>query len=67
MQTTGATLIIASYLVATATERRRWQRQQSTRWDVKRAEVYVDYGNTVKNVSYKMREHRQFPWLRMGV
>jgi hypothetical protein len=44
---------IASYLVATATERRRWQRQQSTRWDVKRAEAYVDYGNAVKNVSYK--------------
>lgn len=43
----------ASYLVATATERRRWQRQQFTRWDVKRAEAYVDYGNAVKNVFYK--------------
>ena len=44
---------VASYLVATATERRRWQRQQSTRWDAKRAEAYVDYGNAVKNASYK--------------
>jgi len=43
----------ASYVVATAMERRRWQRQQSTRWDIKRAEAYVDYGNAVKNVFYK--------------
>jgi hypothetical protein len=42
----------ASYLASSATERRRWQRQQLTRWDEKRAEVYVDYGNAVKNVFY---------------
>jgi hypothetical protein len=43
---------LASYLVSSAAERRRWQRQQSTRWDEKRAEAYVDYGNAVKNVFY---------------
>lgn len=43
---------LASYLVGSATERRRWQRQQSTRWDEKRAQAYVDYGNAVKNVFY---------------
>jgi hypothetical protein len=43
---------LASYLVSSATERRRWQREQSSRWDQKRAEAYVDYGNAVKNVFY---------------
>ena len=43
---------LASYLVGSATERRRWQRQQSTRWDEKRAQAYVEYGNAVKNVFY---------------
>jgi hypothetical protein len=44
---------LASYLVSSATERRRWERQQSTRWDEKRAQAYVDYGNAVKNVFNK--------------
>jgi hypothetical protein len=44
---------LASYLVSTAAERRRWQRQQSTRWDDKRAQAYVEYGNAVKSVFYK--------------
>jgi hypothetical protein len=44
---------LASYLVSAATEHRRWERQQSTRWDEKRAQAYVDYGNAVKNVIYK--------------
>jgi hypothetical protein len=43
---------LASYLVGSATERRRWQRQQPTRWDEKRAQAYVEYGNAVKNVFY---------------
>jgi hypothetical protein len=38
--------------VSSATEHRRWQREQSSRWDYKRAEAYVDYGNAVKNVFY---------------
>ena len=44
---------LASFLVSSATKRRRWLRQQSTRWDEKRAQAYVDYGNAVKNVFYK--------------
>jgi hypothetical protein len=43
---------LASYLVSSATERRRWQHQQSTRWDEKRVQAYADYGNAVKNVFY---------------
>jgi hypothetical protein len=42
----------ASYLVSSATERRRWERQQSTRWDEKRAQAYAQYGYAVKNVYY---------------
>jgi hypothetical protein len=45
----GAT---ASYLASTATERRRWQRQQDTRWDERRAQAYAEYGYAVKNVYY---------------
>ena len=41
---------LASYLVTSATERARWQRQQATRWDDKRAQVYAAYGYAVKNV-----------------
>jgi hypothetical protein len=41
---------LASYLVTSATERTRWQRQQATRWDDKRAQIYADYGYAVKNV-----------------
>jgi hypothetical protein len=43
---------LASYLVSSATEHRRWQRQQSARWDEKRAQAYVDYGSAVENVFY---------------
>jgi hypothetical protein len=41
---------LASYLTTSATERARWQRQQATRWDEKRAQVYAEYGYAVKNV-----------------
>jgi hypothetical protein len=40
----------ASYLVSSLTERARWQRQQSARWDIMRAQIYADYGYAVKNV-----------------
>jgi hypothetical protein len=40
----------ASYLVGAATERKRWQREQSSRWDEKRAQAYSEYGYAVKNV-----------------
>ena len=43
---------LASYLVSSATERRRWQRQQSTRWDEKCAQAYADYANALRNVFY---------------
>jgi hypothetical protein len=43
---------LASYLVSNATERRRWQRQHSTRWDEMRARAYAEYGYAVKNVFY---------------
>lgn len=41
---------LASYLVSSSTERARWRRQQSARWDEMRARVYADYGYAVKNV-----------------
>jgi hypothetical protein len=41
---------LASYLASSATERARWRRQQAARWDDKRAQIYADYGYTVKNV-----------------
>ena len=41
---------LASFLVSSATESRRWQRQQSARWDEKRAQAYAEYGSAVKNV-----------------
>lgn len=40
----------ASYLVGAATERTRWRREQSSRWDDKRAQAYSEYGYAVKNV-----------------
>ncbi len=41
---------LASYLVSNSTERARWQRQQSARWDQTRAQVYAEYGYAVKSV-----------------
>ena len=41
---------LASYLAGAASERTRWRRQQSSRWDGKRAQAYADYGFAVKNV-----------------
>jgi hypothetical protein len=40
----------ASYLAGAVTERTRWQREQSSRWDEKRAQAYSEYGYAVKNV-----------------
>jgi hypothetical protein len=39
-----------SYLVGSATERVRWRREQSSRWDDRRAQAYAEYGYAVKNV-----------------
>lgn len=40
----------ASYLAGAAAERARWRREQSSRWDDKRAQAYTDYAYAVKNV-----------------
>jgi hypothetical protein len=40
----------ASYLIGAATERSRWRREQSSRWDGRRAQAYSEYGYAVKNV-----------------
>jgi hypothetical protein len=41
---------LGSYFAASAGEQARWRRQQQTRWDARRVEVYTDYGNAVKRV-----------------
>ena len=41
---------LASYLASSATERARWRREQSSRWDDRRAQAYAEYGYAVKNV-----------------
>jgi adenylate kinase family enzyme len=41
---------LASFLAGAASERARWRREQSSRWDDKRAQAYADYGYAVKNV-----------------
>lgn len=41
---------LASYLAGAATERTRWRRERSSRWDDRRAQAYADYGYAVKNV-----------------
>ena len=40
----------ASYLVGAATERARWRREQSSRWDDKRAQAYAEYGYAIKSL-----------------
>jgi hypothetical protein len=40
----------ATYLAGAFTERTRWRREQSSRWDDKRAQAYSEYGYAVKNV-----------------
>jgi hypothetical protein len=46
---------LASYLAGAASERARWRREQSARWDEKRAQAYADYGYAVKNVYVQCR------------
>jgi hypothetical protein len=41
---------LASYLAGAATERARWRRERSSRWDEKRAQAYAEYGYAIKNV-----------------
>jgi len=39
---------LASYLASAATERTRWRRERSSRWDDRRAQAYADYGYASK-------------------
>jgi hypothetical protein len=41
---------LASFLAGAASERARWRREQSSRWDDRRAQAYAEYGHAVKNV-----------------
>jgi hypothetical protein len=40
----------ATYLTTTATERARWRRSQSVRWDDRRIEAYTDYAHSLKQL-----------------
>jgi hypothetical protein len=40
----------ATFFVTSATERTRWQRTQSARWDDKRLVAYTEYANAVKHM-----------------
>ncbi|HET9142939.1 hypothetical protein [Actinophytocola sp.] len=40
----------ATFLVTSATERTRWRRAQSARWDDKRLVAYSEYANAVKQM-----------------
>lgn len=46
---------LASYLAGAATERARWRREESSRWDDRRAQAYADYGRITKNVYVQCR------------
>lgn len=41
---------LATYLAGAVTERTRWRRERSARWDDRRAQAYADYARAVKNV-----------------
>lgn len=41
---------LASFLAGAASERARWRREQSSRWDDRRAQAYAEYAHAVKNV-----------------
>jgi hypothetical protein len=40
----------ATFIVTSATERARWRRAQSARWDDKRLTAYTEFANTVKHM-----------------
>jgi len=40
----------ATFVVTSATERNRWRRAQSARWDDKRLLAYSEYANAVKHM-----------------
>jgi hypothetical protein len=42
---------VGSYLVATTSDRARWRRERSSRWDVSRMQTYAVYGRAVKRIT----------------
>ena len=55
---------LATYLAGAATERTRWRRERSARWDDRRAQAYAEYAHAVKDVyvqcmpAYGLRRRR---------
>lgn len=52
---------VATYVVTAATERSRWRRQQSVRWDETRLAAYTEYANAIKkliSVSVRLAANR---------
>jgi hypothetical protein len=43
---------LLGYLSSTLTERARWKRERTARWDEARMKAYADYGEAVKKISY---------------
>jgi len=41
---------VATYAAKAVTERARWRRAQSVRWDEKRVSVYAEYAHVLKQV-----------------
>lgn len=46
---------LATYLAGAATERARWRRERSARWDDRRAQAYADYAHAVKDAYVQCR------------
>jgi hypothetical protein len=40
----------ATYMATSASDRARWRREHSIRWDEKKADAYAEYGNALKKV-----------------
>ena len=43
---------LTSYLATSASERRRWRREQYVRWDDRRVTVYAEYADSLKRKAY---------------
>jgi hypothetical protein len=55
---------VASYLAAMFTERTRWRRTESARWDEKRLAAYTEYASAVKiviNLAWRVAATRGLP------
>jgi hypothetical protein len=52
----------ATFGATFATDRARWHREQSVRWDVKRADAYAEYAFAVKASHISCCPHSSRPW-----